>query len=109
MGVTPYYCPQIHFLDANGLTDHGIATLPGAVHAGNGVVDYYTTMQGVVGPYLLEVRKPDYIMIGTSLPLGEPVPPTPILDGAYAFHAAIPLPPRAPNTQSFMLLWKRAR
>lgn len=108
MGVTPYLSPQIRFLDADGLTDHGVATLPGAAHIGHGVIDNYTSMNDKVGPYLVSIRKPDYIMRGSAIEAGRSVPKDPILDGAYVFHAAIPLPKRDPDRDAYALLWKRA-
>ena len=107
MGVTPFYSPQIRFLDPNGLTDHGVATLPGVVHIGHGVIDNYTSMNDKVGPYLVNVRKPDYILRGAQVSGTQSPSQEPILDGHYVYLAAVPLPPRAPDTRSFMMVWKR--
>jgi hypothetical protein len=113
MGVTPYLCPKLRFLDAKGLCDHGVATLHGAAHNGDGVDDYYTTLEhGVVGAYLLHERRPDYIMRGVTVKTGEPVPPLAILNDGYPFLAAFPLP--APpgvhdlGNDTYMAVWKRA-
>jgi hypothetical protein len=123
MGLTPYLCPNIRFLDCNGLTDHGVATLPGAAHINHGVIDNYISMNDKVGPYLLNIRKPDYILRGVQLSAGQPPPQDSILDDGYLFHAAIPLPKRpagygtgtaetgrttgASAQEGYMLVWKR--
>ncbi len=107
MGVTPYLCPQLRFLDVQGLTDHGVATLPGALHNGSGVMDQYVTTLNVVGRYLMDVRKPDYILRGVRLPQDTPPDPSPILEGIYGFRTAIPLPDTTPGQHAFMMVWQR--
>ncbi|HZP80793.1 MAG TPA: hypothetical protein VFB21_04070, partial [Chthonomonadaceae bacterium] len=111
MGVTPYLCPQLRFLDVQGLTDHGVATLPGVLHNGSGVMDQYTTTNDVVGRYLMETRKPDLVMRGVRTTESEPYFDETILEGSYKLRAALPLPPPDPNpnpgARSFMLFWQR--
>jgi hypothetical protein len=107
MGVTPYLCPQLRFLDTQGLTDHGIATLPGALHNGSGVMDQYTSTKDVVGRYLLEVRKPDYILRGVGIRPEESVPSEPILEDTYVLRATLPILSSLPGMHSFLLIWQR--
>ena len=87
MGVTPYLAPRIRFLDVDGLTDHGVAVLPGAIHGQIGVDDDYLSPNGAVGPYLRDVRRPDYLLRGGSQ---EPVPVA--LDSTYTLFASFPAP-----------------
>ncbi len=110
MGVTPYLCPQLNFLDVQGLTDHGVATLPGALHNGSGVQDLYITTKDVVGRYLMDTRKPEYIMRGMKIAPDETfAPPGAILEDTYALLSAIPLP-RPPNGgQAFLCVWQRRK
>jgi hypothetical protein len=111
MGLTPYLSPQLRFLDVQGLTDHGVATLPGALHNGSGVMDQYTTTNDVVGRYLMETRKPDLVMRGTRTTESEPYFNETVLEGSYKLRAALPLPPPDPNptpgARAFMLFWQR--
>jgi hypothetical protein len=109
MGVTPYLCPQLRFLDVDGLTDHGVATLPGANHEQMGVHENYTEMTSAVGPYLVNRRKPDYILRGAAVPLGVTPLSEPALSGAYSFFSTFPIPHADPGMQGFMAVWKRAR
>jgi arabinofuranosyltransferase len=67
MGVTPYLSPQLRFLDIRGLTDRGIARLPGTKHEQVGVTDDHVSSSTPVGVYLRDVRKPDYIIWGIRL------------------------------------------
>jgi hypothetical protein len=112
MGATPFFCPDIRFLDAKGLCDHGVATLAGASHNGDGVDDYYlTTEHGVVGLYLLNVRKPDYVMASLTYEVGRENPPLTILNDAYRL-AGSPLLPTAPSVKAaggltYLQVWKR--
>jgi hypothetical protein len=108
MGVTPFLCPQLRFLDVDGLTDHGVATLPGAKHEQIGVRDDYISPHGVVGPYLRDVRKPDYILRGISIEKGGALPPhLPILDDRYVPEAVFPMHAHVPTQESYMMVWKR--
>ncbi len=110
MGVTPYFAPQIQFLDCDGLTDAEIARLPGAKHTQIGVKDLYTTTAGIVGPHLKEVRKPDYLMLGTKTAHGTPLnDPGPALDGDYLVVYTGPVPSENPLDDNYLILWKRTR
>ena len=108
MGATTYFSPQLRFLDVDGLTDHGVATLPGVKHEQIGVRDPYITMNGVVGPYLLHERKPDYILQGLGLRSGQSSAQFSILNDVYEFVDAFPTPPSdTPGVQVYMAVWKR--
>ena len=111
MGLTPFFAPKIRFLDVDGLTDHGVATLPGAKHGQIGVESDYLSASTAVGTYLKEERKPDYLLRGAA---SEP-PPT-ALDDAYLLATSFPIPlftDEAPGetnhapTQAIMGVWKR--
>ena len=86
---------------------NGVATLPGASHIGHGVVDNYISMEGKVGPYLLNNRKPDFIMRGASVSSGTTVPQSSILDEGYRFFGSVLLPPRNEGLDGYMIIWKR--
>ncbi len=110
MGVTPFFAPKINFLDVDGLTDHGIATLPGAKHGQIGVESAYLSGSTAVGAYLKNARKPDYVLCGTE----QDAPPT-ALDGAYFLTASFPVPTFAGEARgettapkaATMGVWKR--
>ena len=87
MGVTPFFAPQVRFLDVDGLTDHGIATLPGAKHGQIGVESDYLSAATSVGAYLKDERKPDYLLRGASAE-----PQYSALDDAYPLSATFPIP-----------------
>ena len=78
MGVAPFLTPDIRYLDADGLTDRGVATLPNTKHAFFGVDSEYLSDTSAVGIYLRDVRKPDFLLCGANQ---EP-PPT-VLSDAY--------------------------
>src|SRR5579884_3270545 len=109
MGVTPSLCPQLSFLDARGLTDHGVATLPGTQRNLTGISDDYTRTHTAVGRYLRDARKPDYILFGVNLRPGQQMDSAPILDDAYQFVASFPLTPSPPGYTAMMGVWKRLR
>ena len=110
MGVTPFFSPQIRFLDVDGLTDHGVATLPNAKHGQIGVESNYLSADTPVGAYLKNERKPDYLLCGATL---ESQPTA--LGDAYPFAAQFPIPIFAGENTSdstqtkpaLMGVWKR--
>ena len=63
MGVAPYLTPNIRYLDADGLTDRGIATLPDTKHVFFGVDSNYLSDTSAVGVYLRDVRKPRFFNV----------------------------------------------
>ena len=108
MGVTPFYCPKHFFLDCDGLTDSGVASLPGVKHTQIGVKDTYTSTAGIVGAYLKDVRKPDYLMLSTSTPHGTPfLDPGPALDGAYEVISTSSVFSDTPESDLYLVIWKR--
>jgi hypothetical protein len=107
MGVTPYLSPQLRFLDARGLNDHGVATLPGAQRNLTGVTDRYDSAETAVGRYLAEVRKPDYILTGAVVRKGVKLEPQePILEGRYTPYAEFELARLEPGKTTIMRLWR---
>jgi len=117
MGVCPYLSPQIKFLDVRGLADSGIAHLPGTQHEQTGVMDRYEQADTPVGRYLLEERKPDYILFGIRLEKSQAVTNgivstsmienLEILRGAYLPIAAFHNPPEPPGFVDVMGVFKR--
>ena len=117
MGVCPYLSPQIKFLDVRGLTDSGIAHLPGTQHEQTGVMDAYQQTGNPVGKSLLEERKPDYLLIGSRLETSKAVnngvvstfavENITVLDGAYRNVAAFHNPPEPPGFTDVMGIFKR--
>jgi hypothetical protein len=117
MGVCPYLSPNIRFLDVRGLTDSGIAHLPGTQHEQTGVMDRYEQVNNPVGRYLLEERKPDYVLFGARLDPAQAltngavstsyVENLPILDGAYIADVVFHNPPDPPGYVDVMGIFKR--
>lgn len=117
MGVTPYLSPQLRFLDVRGLTDRGIARLPGTRHEQVGVTDEYINAGTPVGAYLKNVRKPDYILWGLRFE-GDQIPSDftialdrirtqNVLDGAYECIAAFENPPAPPGCRDVIGVYRR--
>ena len=111
MGVTPFFAPKTRFLDVDGLTDHGVATLPGAKHGQIGVESDYLSAATSVGAYLKDERKPDYLLRGASAE-----PQSFALDDAYPLAATFPIPIFSDETagqsdtapkNAVMGVWKR--
>ena len=117
MGVCPYLSPQIKFLDVRGLTDSGIAHLPGTQHEQTGVMDRYEQADNPVGKSLLDDRKPDYVLFGVRLESSQvvtngkvstsAVENLEVLRGAYRNIAAFHNPPEPPGFTDVMGVFKR--
>lgn len=118
MGVTPYLSPQLRFLDIRGLTDRGIARLPGAKREQTGVMDDEISSSSPVGASLRDERKPDYILRGARLPEDQAltsdgkvnldrVRAIEVLDGTYECIAVFENPPAPPGNRDIMGVFKR--
>ncbi|MCS6777478.1 MAG: hypothetical protein RMJ43_12815 [Chloroherpetonaceae bacterium] len=117
MGVTPHLSPQLRFLDVRGLTDRGIARLPGTRHEQVGVTDEYINASTPVGAYLKNERRPDYILWGLRFE-GDQIPSDftialdrvrtqDVLDGAYECIAAFENPPAPPGCRDVIGVYRR--
>lgn len=80
MGVIPYYTPQLHWLDTDGLTDAEVAHLPAVVHGRTGIRTPDVLVPTCPVGQLLLRRRPDYIIM-TCGSINPPHPP--VLNGAY--------------------------
>ena len=108
MGYLPYLTPNLRYLDQHGLTDHQVATLPNVEHMQVGVGGNYFDASGNLRQYLIEERRPDFIIAGDAMKEGQASVAPPLYDGAYVPLMFFPVrfsdsgPPIA-----IMRVWKR--
>ncbi len=103
VGAVPYFTPGLRWLDTYGLTDSGIAHLPGLNRFRTGVTGDYTSTSSAIGREIL-LRRPDYIIRWYGAETLE----TPILDGAYVPYFQAPVKPLFGTPGNTVLqVWKR--
>jgi len=102
MGATPYFTPQLRYIDVYGLLDRTIARMAALSKFRFGRRDNYMDPSTEVGKYLLE-RRPDYVLnwIYAATTLG------PILDGTYVPMARLNLKSFLRKRPIVFQVWKR--